>query len=139
MDKVRDINYEIQISKHFERNIDILKNVLKTFSENEIEKLMVTERWLQILMEWIIWFSRYFLNIRYWIKSEKSRDVIDILFQKWDLDSKEYDDIIKMIWYRNILVHDYLDSDYKITEAILLEWKFLFIWKIFEKLKWKLV
>jgi hypothetical protein len=44
MDKVRDINYEIQISKHFERNIDILKNVLKTFSENEIEKLMVTER-----------------------------------------------------------------------------------------------
>lgn len=135
MDKIRDINYEIQISKHFDRNIDILNNVLKTFKENEVEKLMVTERWLQILIEWIIWFSRYFLNIKYWIKSEKSRDAIDILFQKWDLKSDEYDDLLKMIWYRNILVHDYLDSDYRVTEQILMEKKFLVIWEIFKKLK----
>lgn len=134
MDKIRDFKYEIEIKKHIERHTQILKELTKKFEKANIETLMASERALQILIECFIWFSRYFINQKYWIKTEKTRDAIDVLFQKWEINSEEYKIALQIIAFRNVLVHDYLNVEIEITEDVLKSWKYLFIKEVFGRL-----
>ena len=56
---------------------------------------------------------------RYGITVSKSRAAIDGLHNKRDLSEDDFQLAIRMIGFRNVLVHDYLDVNRAILEAII--------------------
>jgi len=73
---------------------------------------------LQILIESFIGLARYTLEIRYDIHVSKSREAIDVLHLKGVFDNHVYQQLNKMIGFRNVLVHDYLNLNPAIIQSI---------------------
>jgi len=131
---MRDILYEQEIQKHIAKIIRILGEYKDTNRDwSEIDTLAI-ERGLQILIESVIGLSRYVLTTCFDINVSRSREAIDELKQRGELTQEEREKLNKIIGFRNILVHDYLNVNENITQAIITKQDYTFIVQIAEKL-----
>jgi uncharacterized protein YutE (UPF0331/DUF86 family) len=131
---MRDILYEREIQKNIIRMNRILREYRDTDRDwSEIDRLAI-ERCLQILIESVIGLSRYVLNTVFSINVSRSREAVDELKRLGELTRDEHNKLTKIIGFRNILVHDYLNVDDTITMAIITKQDYLFTIQIAEKL-----
>jgi uncharacterized protein YutE (UPF0331/DUF86 family) len=131
---MRDILYEQEIQKNIRRMNRILDEYKETDSDwSEIDTLAI-ERCLQILIESVIGLSRYVLSTIFAINVSRSREAVDELKRLGELTRYEHNKLTKIIGFRNILVHDYLNVDNTITMAIITRQDYLFTIRIAEKL-----
>ena len=96
--------------------LDDLHNDLGSWNNRDV---LAAQRALQILIESLIGLARYVYQNRYGITVSKSRAAIDGLHNKSDLNDTDYQLAMRMIGFRNVLVHDYLDVNRAILEAII--------------------
>ncbi len=113
----RDLIYEQQLYNNALRMQQILTNYSQQQQWLETDYLAI-ERSLQILIESFIGLARYTLEIRYDIHVSKSREAIDVLHLKGVFDNHVYQQLNKMIGFRNVLVHDYLKLNPAIIQSI---------------------
>jgi len=85
---------------------------------SEIDTLAI-ERGLQILIESVIGLSPYVLTTCFGINVSRSREAIDELKRLGELTPEEREKLNKIIGFRNILVHNYLNVNENITQAII--------------------
>jgi len=131
---MRDILYEQEIQRHINKTIRILGEYSTIDRDwSEIDTLAI-ERALQILIESVIGLSRYALNTCFAINVSRSREAIEELKRLGELTSDERNKLNRIIGYRNVLVHDYLNVDDTITESIITRKDYAFIVQIAEKL-----
>jgi uncharacterized protein YutE (UPF0331/DUF86 family) len=131
---MRDFLYEQEIKKNISRMNRILGEYRDTDNHwSEIDTLAI-ERCLQILIESVIGLSRYVLNTAFSINVSRSREAVDELKRLGELTRNEHNKLTKIIGFRNILVHDYLNVDDTITMAIITKQDYLFTVQIAEKL-----
>jgi uncharacterized protein YutE (UPF0331/DUF86 family) len=123
---MRDFLYEQEIKKNISRMNRILGEYRDTDNDwSEIDTLAI-ERCLQILIESVIGLSRYVLNTVFSINVSRSREAVDELKRLGELTKNEHNKLTKIIGFRNILVHDYLNVDDTITMAIITKQDYLF-------------
>ena len=96
--------------------LDELHNDLGSWNKRDI---LAAQRALQVLIESLIGLARYVYQNRYGITVSKSRSAIDGLHNKRDLSEADFQLAIRMVGFRNVLVHDYLDVNRAILEAII--------------------
>ena len=113
----RDFIYEQQLYNNALRMQQILKNYHQQSQWLETDYLAI-ERALQILIESLIGLARYTLEIMFNVHVAKSREAIDILHLKGIFDDHTYQQLNKMIGFRNVLVHDYLNLNPAIIQSI---------------------
>jgi len=113
----RDLIYEQQLYNNALRMQQILTNYSQQQQWLETDYLAI-ERSLQILIESFIGLARYTLEITFNIHVSKSREAIDVLHLKGVFDDHIYQQLNKMIGFRNVLVHDYLNLNPAIIQSI---------------------
>ena len=69
------------------------------------------ERFLQLAIEALIDIGNHIIAEKDWGIINESRDVAYILFEKGVLDEPSRELFLKMIGFRNILVHEYMEVD----------------------------
>ena len=96
---------------------------------------LAIQRALQIYIESFIGMARYFVGQKYNLSVSQSREAVDELKSYGDLDFQQHDELLKIIGFRNVLVHDYLElndgivqavikkRDYAIMENLFVEWR----------------
>ncbi|MFI3221784.1 MAG: DUF86 domain-containing protein [Methylococcaceae bacterium] len=85
--------------------------------------------------ESFIGMARYFVQQKYTLSVSQSREALDELKSRGDLTALQHEELLKIVGFRNVLVHDYLDINdgivqavvtkkhYAIMEALFLEWR----------------
>jgi|WetSurMetagenome_2_1015567.scaffolds.fasta_scaffold09216_3 uncharacterized protein YutE (UPF0331/DUF86 family) len=111
---IRDLIYEQQLYNNALRMQQILDNYSRQAQWLETDYLAI-ERALQILTELFISFSRYALEMMFDIHVTKSREALDVLHLKGIFDEQAYQQLNKMIGFRNVLVHDYLNLNFNLA------------------------
>lgn len=114
----RDLLYEQELHKHIDRMASVLADY-RTATHDWTEKdSLAVQRALQVLIEALIGLARYAVEQRYSLRLSRSREAVDALRRKGFLNEAEHRQALKMIGFRNILVHDYLNIDDDIVKAI---------------------
>ncbi len=113
----RDLMYEQQLYNNALRMQQILTNYSQQQQWLETDYLAI-ERALQILIESLIGLARYSVEILFNLHVSKSREALDILHLKNVINEDNYQQLIKIIGFRNILVHDYLNINPNIVQTI---------------------
>lgn len=79
--------------------------------------------------------GRYFVQQKYQLSLSQSREALDELKSRGDLSLSQHQELLKIVAFRNVLVHDYLDLNdgivqavvakrqYAIIETLLAEWR----------------
>ena len=83
--------------------------------------LLAIQRALQIFIESFIGMARYLVQQKYALSVSQSREAIDELKNRGDLTPNQYQQLMAIIGFRNILVHDYLDINEAVVEAIVMK------------------
>lgn len=81
----------------------------------DLDDYYACERMLQILIETLIGLARYTLKISFQSPCSKSSEAFDELFARGIFNEKDLQEIKKIVGYRNILVHDYLNTNPMVT------------------------
>ncbi|MFC1617224.1 DUF86 domain-containing protein [Candidatus Margulisiibacteriota bacterium] len=129
----RDKTYEKEIRNHIEKVSVILKD-LSEKNDYSITDYLAIERALQILIESFIGICRYFIRTKYNLKLSKSGESLNELFKRNIFSKEDFDKYKRIIGYRNILVHDYLNLNPDVTYNILKKKEYLDIKSAQEKL-----
>lgn len=117
---MRDIAYEQAIAKHQRKILKILdKYALEDVNTWTERDYLAVQRALQIYIESFIGLSRYFVQQKYQLSVSQSREAIDELKSRGELSVTQFQELSKIIGFRNVLVHDYLDIDDAIVQAII--------------------
>jgi uncharacterized protein YutE (UPF0331/DUF86 family) len=102
--------------------LDILKD-LSRYKESEFltdpEIYGSAERFLQLTIEAFNDIGSHIISGKNLGTVNWYRDIPEILFEKGYLSEEQKNEWIKMIGFRNALVHDYMDIDRKIVYEIL--------------------
>jgi uncharacterized protein YutE (UPF0331/DUF86 family) len=130
----RDHLYEQEQQQHITKMMRILDAYQVKNNLTETDMLAI-ERGLQVLVESLIGFSRYVADIFLGIKVSKSREAIDVLKRNGIINSDEHKMLQSMVGCRNVLVHDYLNVDETIIQAIIMKKEYAYIAKIFAKIQ----
>jgi len=130
----RDHLYEQEQEQHITRMLRILDAYQVKNNLTETDMLAI-ERGLQVLVESLIGFSRYVAGVYLGIKVSKSREAIDVLKRNGIITSDEHKMLQSMVGCRNVLVHDYLNVDETIIQAIVMKKEYAYIAKIFAKIQ----
>ena len=133
---MRDIVYEQALLKHQRKMLRILNEYSLENANAWTERdLLAIQRALQIFIESFIGMGRYLVQQKYTLSVSQSREAIDELKNRGDLNTEQYQQLLNIIGFRNILVHDYLDineavvesiimkKSYAIMETLLVQWK----------------
>lgn len=80
---------------------------------------LAIQRALQIYIESFIGMARYFVQQKYHLSVSQSREAVDELKSRGDLDFQQHEELLKIIGFRNVLVHDYLDLNDGIVQAVI--------------------
>ena len=113
-------SYEQALLKHQQKMLRILDE----FSEEnpnqwtERDRLAI-QRALQVYIESFIGMARYWAQQRYDLSLAQSREAVDELRNRGELTADQHEGIMKIIGFRNVLVHDYLDLNEAVVIAIL--------------------
>lgn len=117
---MRDIAYEQALIQHQQKMRRILDEYSREDAEQWTERdLLAIQRALQIYIESFIGLARYFVQQKYKISVSQSREALDELKTRGDLIPAQYRELLKMIGFRNVLAHDYLDLDERIVRAVI--------------------
>ena len=116
---MRDIAYEQSIIRHQQKMLRILDE----YSTEDVNKwterdFLAIQRALQIYIESFIGMARYFVQQKYQLSLSQSREAIDELKSRGDLTLQQHEELLKIIGFRNVLVHDYLDINDSVVQAV---------------------
>ena len=133
---MRDIAYEQALLRHQRRMLRILDEYSSENTDNWTERdFLAIQRALQVYIESFIGMARYFVQQKYTLSVSQSREALDELKSRGDLTALQHEELLKIVGFRNVLVHDYLDINdgivqavvtkkhYAIIEALFLEWR----------------
>lgn len=109
--------YEKEIMDHIAKMTRILEK-FRVKSQFETEDYLAIERALQVLIESLIGLARYFVRVTEKTSISKSGEAIDELLRLNAITPAGHAACRKMIGYRNVLVHDYLNANPAITADI---------------------
>jgi len=115
---MRDELYEHGLMRNatrMKRILDGLHDGREEFSETDA---LAIQRALQILVESVIGMARYVAEVAFGIRVSKSRESLDELHRAGVLDRETHARLMKIVGFRNALVHNYLNVDDAIVEAI---------------------
>ena len=130
---MRDISYEQALLKHQEKVVRILENYRQRTPEQWTEcDMLALQRALQILIESFIGMARYLVQQKYQLSVSQSREAIDELKNRGDLSYVQQQLVLKIIGFRNVLVHDYLDINEAIVQAIVMNQDYKIIIELVE-------
>lgn len=115
---MRDTLYEQELHKHQKTMLMVLDEYRQDPAEWLLKDFLAVQRALQVLIESHIGLARYIVEQQFTIKLAKSREAIDELKNRQLLSPSDHNVLIKMIGFRNILVHDYLDINSDIVLAV---------------------
>ncbi|MBI4357229.1 MAG: DUF86 domain-containing protein [Gammaproteobacteria bacterium] len=130
----RDYLYEEELRKHRQKMLRVLDSysIQKKWSEND---LLAIQHALQTLIESLIGLARYVTTQKYGLTLHRSREALDELKERGLLDSKWHEEAMKMIGFRNIVVHDYLNVDEEIVCSIVTHKQYQIVKKVAEFLE----
>ncbi|MCK9396693.1 MAG: DUF86 domain-containing protein [Methylobacter sp.] len=133
---MRDIAYEQALFRHQRRMLRILDEYSLENTDTWTERdFLAIQRALQVYIESFIGMARYFVQQKYNLSVSQSREALDELKSRGDLSFKQHQALLKMVGFRNVLVHDYLEINdgivqavvtkkhYAIMEQLILEWQ----------------
>lgn len=115
----RDELYETALFEQLDKVMRLLDDYHVKINDINYADLLSIERALQIAVEAFIGLSRYTLQQCHDIRVTRSREAIDELYEKKNFSKEEYDNILKMIGFRNTLVHDYMKVNENIVRAVM--------------------
>lgn len=113
----RDKVYEEQILLNQKRHLFFLEQFSTTNNWTETDYYAI-ERLLQVYIESFIGVCRYYAQVQFQLPISKSRQALDELHARGALDTAKHANCLKVIGFRNILVHDYLNINKDIVRAI---------------------
>ncbi len=116
---MRDKAYEQEIENIQQEMMLILEELHDDLGTWKARDVLAAQRALQILIESLVGISRYVYQEKFGAKVSKSRAGLDGLERRNVLSRQDHDLAMKMIGFRNVLVHDYLDVNRNILEAII--------------------
>ena len=117
---MRDIAYEQALIRHQRRMLRILDEYYNEDTANWTERdFLAIQRALQMYIESFIGMARYFVGQKYNLSISQSREAVDELKSYGDLDFQQHDELLKIIGFRNVLVHDYLELNDGIVQAVI--------------------
>ena len=133
---MRDIAYEQALLRHQRRMLRILDEYSRENTDTWTERdFLAIQRALQVYIESFIGMARYFVQQKYNLSVGQSREALDELKSRGELTVKQHEELLKIVGFRNVLVHDYLDINdgivqavvtkkhYAIIETLFLEWR----------------
>ncbi len=133
---MRDIAYEQSLLRHQRKMLRILDEYSQESVNDWTERdFLAIQRALQVYIESFIGMARYFVQHKYQLSVSQSREAIDELKSRGDLSLEQHQELLKIIGFRNVLVHDYLEINdgivqaviknrlYALLEELLLEWQ----------------
>ncbi len=119
---MRDIAYEQALLRHQQKMLRILDEYsyedVNTWTERDF---LAIQRALQIYIESFIGMARYFVQQKYALSLSQSREALDELKNRGDLTRQQHQEVLKIIGFRNVLVHDYLDINDGIVQAVVMK------------------
>lgn len=80
---------------------------------------LAIQRALQVYIESFIGMARYFVGQKYHLSVSQSREAVDELKSRGDLSFQQHDELLKIVGFRNVLVHDYLELNDGIVQAVI--------------------
>lgn len=117
---MRDIAYEQALLRHRRTMLRILDEYGQESAEAWTERdHLAIQRALQIYIESFIGLARYFVQQKYGVSVSRSREALDELKARGDLSAARHQEILKIVGFRNVLVHDYLEIDDAIVKAVI--------------------
>ena len=133
---MRDIAYEQALLRHQRRMLRILDEYSRENTETWTERdFLAIQRALQVYIESFIGMARYFVQQKYNLSVGQSREALDELKSRGDLTVQQHEKLLKIVGFRNVLVHDYLEindgivqavvtkKNYAIMESLILDWQ----------------
>lgn len=124
---MRDELYEHELLGNARRMTRILNSFHDSSeSVSETDNLAI-QRALQILVGSVIGMSRYVAETALGIRVAKSRESLDELRRMGVLDHDTHARLLRIVGFRNILVHDYLNIDDVVVSAIVKKREYAFL------------
>lgn len=128
---MRDVAYEQSLFKHQRNMLEMLNNYSQQNPNQWTQHdLFAIQRVLQIYIESFISITRYLVQQKYQLNVSQSREALDELKKRDDLTFQQHAQLLKIIGFRNVLVHDYLnisDINTVIIEAIVIQQQYLLL------------
>jgi len=125
---MRDIAYEQALFKHQRDMLEMLNNYSQQNPNQWTQHdLFAIQRVLQIYIESFIGIARYLVQQKYQLNVSQSREALDELKKRGDITFQQHTQLLKIIGFRNVLVHDYLDINNTIVEAIVIQQQYLLL------------
>ncbi len=125
---MRDITYEQALFKHQRDMLEMLNNYSQQNPNQWTQHdLFAIQRVLQIYIESFIGIARYLVQQKYQLNVSQSREALDELKKRGDITFQQHTQLLKIIGFRNVLVHDYLDINNTIVEAIVIQQQYLLL------------
>ena len=115
---MRDALYERELLRNARRMASILDGFRKRGQPLSETDQLAVQRALQILVESVIGMSRYVAEAVLGVRVGKSREGLDELRRARLLDSPAHAKLMKIVGFRNILVHDYLNIEDEVVQAL---------------------
>ncbi len=116
---MRDIAYEQALLRHQRRMLRILDEYSSENTDAWTERdFLAIQRALQVYIESFIGMARYFVQQKYNLSVSQSREAIDELKSRGDLTVQQHEELLKIVGFRNVLVHDYLEINDGIVQAV---------------------
>lgn len=115
---MRDALYEHELLRNAKRMVRILDGFrMRGQVLSETDQLAV-QRALQILVESVIGMSRYVAENVLGVRVGKSREGLDELRRAQLIDPQTHVKLMKIVGFRNVLVHDYLNVEDEVVQAL---------------------
>ncbi|KJV05665.1 HepT-like ribonuclease domain-containing protein [Methylocucumis oryzae] len=114
---MRDIAYEQALLRHQRKMLRILDEAsLENTADWTERDYLAIQRALQVYIESFIGLARYFVQQKYHLSVSQSREALDELKSRGDLNALQHGELLKIIGFRN--VHDYLELNDDIVQAV---------------------
>lgn len=125
---MRDIAYEQAQLRHRQKMLRILEEYSHEEANTWTERdFLAIQRALQIYIESFIGMARYFVQQKYALSVSQSREALDELKNRGDLSNQQHHELLKIIGFRNVLVHDYLDINDDIVQAVIIKQHYMIL------------
>ncbi len=119
---MRDIAYEQALLRDQRRMLRILDEYSRENTDTWTERdFLAIQRALQVYIESFIGMALYFVQQKYNLSVSQSREAIDELKSRGDLTVQQHEELLKIIGFRNVLVHDYLELNDGIVQAVVIK------------------
>lgn len=115
---MRDALYERELLRNARRMASILDGFRKRGHPLSETDQLAVQRALQILVESVIGMSRYAAEAVLGVRVGKSREGLDELRRAQLMDPQTHAKLMKIVGFRNVLVHDYLNIEDEVVQAL---------------------